>query len=122
MNHKQLKQHAETCQTEADNMAYLLLKARKFMQLQSICDFNVWWFADLSPLFMPQETVDFMVENRDKFTKVSLRDFNLYDMIIKEKHPVTFDEFDQYVKSADFEQFSKKQWTRRTNLSLSFSQ
>jgi hypothetical protein len=114
MNHRQLKQHAETCQTEADNMAYLLLKARKFMQLQSICDFNVWWFADISPLFMPQETVDFMVSNRDNFKKISVKEFTLYDMIIKFKHPKTFDEFDEYVKSSNFEQISnKKKWTSK---------
>lgn len=104
MNHKQLQQHASTCQLEADGLAIKLLKAQKFIMLQSVCDFNLFWLHDVSPLLVTDETIDFLLQYRDKFKKISVREFNLYDMIIKVKHPADFDEFEHYLRTQDFDE------------------
>lgn len=104
MNYQQLQRHAATCEMEADSMAILWLKARKLMMLQSVCDFNLFWLHDVSPLLVTDETIDFLLEHRDKFKKISVREFNLYDMIIKVKHPADFDEFEHYLRTQDFDE------------------
>lgn len=103
MNYKQLHQFASNCQMEADKMAILWIKARKLMMLQSVCDFNLFWLHDVSPLFVADETIDFLLKYRDKFTKISVREFCLYDMIIKIKHPANFREFEHYLMTQEFD-------------------
>jgi len=103
MNYKQLQRHAATCQMEADGLAILLIKAKKFILLQSVCDFNLFWFADRSKLFATDETIDFLLKYRDKFTKISVREFCLYDMIIKIKHPADFEEFEHCLRTQEYD-------------------
>ena len=103
MNYKQLHQFASNCQMEADKMAILWIKARKLMTLQSVCDFNLFWLHDVSPLLVADETINFMIENRDKFKGVSVRKFILYDLIIKIKHPANFKEFEHYLMTQGFD-------------------
>jgi hypothetical protein len=88
---------------EADNLAYLLLKAKRLMILQSLCDFNVWWMSDISPVIMTDETIAFLTNNKNKFKrKISIHEFLLFDAIIKHKKPSSFNEFQEFVLSQKF--------------------
>jgi hypothetical protein len=75
MNFKQLQQHAETCEVEADKMAYTLVKERQKQQiltvLQNYCDFNVHHTIGL--LAWNQPAVYFIIQNgKDLKRKFSL--------------------------------------------------
>lgn len=85
-----------------DGLAYLLLKAKQLIVLQTICEFNVWWMHDISPLVMKDATIDFLVDNKDHFKrKINVGEFMEFDCIIYHKRPETFKEFKQLVKTSD---------------------
>ena len=100
MNRLQLENYASELEMDVYHISYHLLRAKQLMLLQSICVFNVWWMADISPLLMSDETVKFLTDNKDHFKrKMTAREFVLYDAIIKHKCPETFKEFTLYVKT-----------------------
>ena len=99
MKKEQLEQYASQLEMDVYHISYYLLKAQKMMVLQSLCDFNVWWMADISLLLMPGETIDFLTEHRERFKRrITAKEFIIYDLIIKLKHPENFDEFAGCIK------------------------
>lgn len=91
---KDVIKFAESCQMEADNMAYELIKAKKMATVQSICEFNIFWLRDISPLICQDNTVDFLYEHIEKFKrKLSAREFLMADTIISNLPVSDFDEF-----------------------------
>jgi len=78
---KDYLQYAEQCQMQADNMAYQLLKAQKLSVIQSICNFNIAFIDNLSPVFV--RSLDFFYENvRDFKRKLTLKEFLYYDYLV----------------------------------------
>ena len=87
-------QAVEQLQQDADELAYRLIKAMDLMQVQSLCDFNIFWMHDISPTFVDQRTISFMLEHKLKFKrKLSMREFINADFLLKNFEISTFDEF-----------------------------
>jgi hypothetical protein len=98
----------ESLQTEADHMAFRLLKIQELMQVQSLCDFNIFWLRDVSPLLVDQKTVDFLLENREKFRrKLSVKEFINADFLLKNFKISNFTEFTTAFKNYKPQIFSK---------------
>lgn len=94
MNKNQAIQYASEQQMEADNIGYLLIKAKMMMEFQSICDFNVFWLHDVSPVVFHIETVEFLLKYKDQFKrKMTAREFVKYDAIVIHQHPKDFNDF-----------------------------
>lgn len=70
---QRLKSHASTCQLEADKMAIELIKQRELTSniavVQGICDFNLYWLKQLSPLLVRDETLEVLAKIAKKFTR-----------------------------------------------------
>ena len=100
MNYNELKQHAEMCQMEADNMAYQIVKLRELMQLQSICDFNIFWLNSISPVLLREKTIEFLLENKVMFTrKITAKEMIVFDTVIQHGNPNEFSQFKEMVKN-----------------------
>lgn len=99
MKREQLESYASELEMENDSMAYLLIKAKKLIELQGICEFNVWWMHDISPILMKDATIDFLNDHKDKFLRrITSKEFIIYDSIISLLEPETFDEFKIFVR------------------------
>jgi hypothetical protein len=84
----------ETLQSDADFMAYRLIYAGELARLQSVCDFNVFWLSELSPIILHRETVEFVLTNiRDFKRKLSIREFMDADFVIGNFTPKDMVEF-----------------------------
>lgn len=84
----------EEVQTEADSMAYQQLQAMKLANIQSVCDFNIFWVRDISPLVCTPCVIDFLWNNVSKFKrKLSIKEFLMADLLIKMYEPSNFEEF-----------------------------
>lgn len=85
---------AESIQEEADRMAYQQWKTMKVAIVQSICDFNLFWLRDVSPLICTPVVIDFMRDNITMFKrKLSVKEFLMADLLIKMYEPSNFEEF-----------------------------
>ena len=99
MKYNELKQHAETCQMAADEMAYQLTsfteRSNTIAVFQSFCDFNLFWLYSIAPeVILHIETIRFLVENSQHLKrKLSVKELLNYDLIIGIKQPETFKDF-----------------------------
>jgi len=93
------KQQISELQIELDSIAYRLIKSRRLMIIQSICDFNIFFLDSISPLINREETIEFITEHMKKFKrKISLKEYIRFDSIIYHLNPKDFDEFSKIVK------------------------
>lgn len=99
-----LLQSIEALQADADMMAYRLVFAGKLAQIQSICDFNVFWLSEISPLIVAPETVDFIVHNIKHIKrKLTVNEFLDAEFIIKCFRPENWNDFKKV-----FQNYAKK--------------
>ena len=104
MRKEYLEKYTADLELENDQMAYLLIQVKRLIELQPLCDFDVWWMHDVSPLLMNEKTIDFLNEHKERFRrKITAREFIVYDLIIKHGDPETFDEFRYMVRTNKFE-------------------
>ena len=64
-----LLQEIEQLQSDADKMAYRLIRASKLAVIQSMCNFNIFWLDELSPVVLRPKTIDFLFDNLSKFKR-----------------------------------------------------
>jgi len=89
-----LRKHAEYCQMEADNMAYVILRAKMLASVQSVCDFNLFWLDGISDLVVSVETLEFIEENISRFKRrLTMKEFLNADLVISRFNPENFDDF-----------------------------
>lgn len=82
----------------ADELAHTLLLERELFSLisvfQSHCDFNLSWLFQASPLIVKKESLEFLVEHKDKFKrKINIQEIINYDWIISVNNLESFEEF-----------------------------
>ena len=85
--YKRLMRHAESCQLEADEAAFHFTKMIDEISLlasvQSICSFNLFWLASISPVIIHNSTLRFLRENKTAFTrKLSIDEMIEFDWIL----------------------------------------
>jgi hypothetical protein len=94
MKINELFKYAENCQMEADKMAYQLNLIGRLALVQSICNFNLFWLSELSPLICRNKVIDFMFENRQEFKrKLSVDEFLKADLLITKFEITDFKHF-----------------------------
>jgi hypothetical protein len=99
-----LMQSIEGLQSDADMMAYRLVFAGKLARVQSVCEFNIFWLSEVSPLIVAPETVDFMTHNLKHIKrKLTVNEFLDAEFIIKCFRPENWNEFKKI-----FQNYSKK--------------
>ena len=106
MKQKHLEKYASECQIAADEIAYRLLEQQRIFSLisvvQSICDFNLSWFYQLSPVLVHESTLKLLSKNIKEFSrKLTLSEFTLYDWIIEtyKFDKYDFETFKNYIKN-----------------------
>ena len=104
MKKELLERYTSDLELENDQMAYLLVQVKRLIELQPLCDFDVWWMHDVSPILMNEKTIDFLNRYKGRFKRrVTAKEFILYDMIIKHNDPETFEQFQNMVLTNTFE-------------------
>jgi hypothetical protein len=99
MNYKQLKIYAETCQIEADKMAFRLIEQQEIFRIistvQSICDFNLVWLYSISPgVVIHKYSLKFLSDNVKYFNrKLSIKEMIKFDGAIHINKPKDFNQF-----------------------------
>lgn len=89
-------------QISNDEMAYRFVKMEKMLQIQSICDFSVFWMDGLTFYGISQMTLDFLIENKGKFKrKITSREFVKYDLLINYKEPGSVEELKNLIKTEE---------------------
>lgn len=79
---------------EADQMAYQQWSAMKLANVQSICNFNIFWLRDVSPLICKPHVVDFFYNNVSRFKrKMDVKEFLMADLLVS---VYEIDDFDQF--------------------------
>lgn len=100
MNYTQLKQHAETCQIAADNIAYKYLKEKelnsKLAVFQNYANFNAAHTLGQFPIYM--EAVVFINRNgKDLKRKFELHEFLRFGVELRIKQLIyKIDNFEQF--------------------------
>jgi len=103
MNYNELKQHAETCQMEADQMAHeftdFIERSNCIAVFQSFCDFNLQFVYSVEPeIVLHIDTIRFLSENSKHLKrKISIKELLFYDLIIQLKTPETFEDFKKLI-------------------------
>lgn len=103
MKYNELKQHAETCQIAADEMAYeftdFIERSNCIAVFQSFCDFNLQWIYSIHPeIILHIETIIFLSENSKYIKrKLSIKELLFYDLIFIIKKPETFEDFKKLI-------------------------
>lgn len=87
LNYYQLENHAIECQLEADEMAIKLINQSQLFSdisiLQGICDFNLYFAYQISPVLIHNNTINVLSGMAGKFTrKLTLNEFFKLDTII----------------------------------------
>lgn len=96
--YKRLMQHAESSQIEADETAYRLASMRERISLlapvQSICNFNLFWLASISPVIIHDQSLQFISDHKSEFKrKLSIEEMIEFDWIIAHNDISSFMEF-----------------------------
>lgn len=104
-HYKRLMQHAESCQVEADQTSYqiatMLDEVSLLAAVQSICDFNLFWLAGISPVIVYTKTLEFLLEHKSEFKrKLSIREMIEFDYIISHNTLNNFDEFRRLLRTS----------------------
>ena len=103
MKYKQLERFASELQVEADRMAYKIVKTEKIVGglsvIQSMCNFNIFWLYQVSPLIITEKTIDFMSNYRDKFKReLSVKEVMHIDWLVSHGNFHNFSEFSEAYK------------------------
>ena len=94
MNYNNLKKYCSEIEIENDELTYHLITFEKLSILQSICNFNIFWIWNLSPVILHIETVRFLIKYKDKFkNKMTIKQLFHFDMIIYWRKPKDFKQF-----------------------------
>jgi len=88
------EQYVSDIERENDELTYHLITFEKLSILQSICNFNVFWIWNLSPVLLHIETVRFLCKHKKKFKKkMTIKQLFNFDMIIYWMKPENFNDF-----------------------------
>lgn len=92
---KLTEEYAAECQIAADEMARKIVSIRSFIELDQICDFNLFWLYDCSPeVLIHAVTVEFLAMNIDRFKrKLKINEIIKYDWIVAHNEIKDFNEF-----------------------------
>lgn len=106
MNYTELKQHAETCQMAADELAHgysdYLTKSSILARFQSHCEPNLFFIYSVWPeVVLHIESIEFLLKNKERFKrKIKLNELLRFDFIINSEKPENFDEFAKLLKNS----------------------
>jgi len=103
--YKRLMQHAESCQEEDDKTAYLLTslidEISVLASVQSICDFNLFWLASISPVIIYDQSLQFLANHKSEFKrKLSIEEMIEFDWIIAHNEITCMEEFKIHLKTS----------------------
>lgn len=106
-------QHAESCQEEADKTAFDYIKLvdeiSVLASVQSICDFNIFWLATISPIIIEPRTLKFLADHKNVFKrKITIGEMIEFDWLIKHNQFCDFAEFAQHLKRSRVPQPQEK--------------